>query len=117
MGKYLIDLPDEMVSNSNMITVRISDEISSGSFCTFKEKRVPIELFQEDQNKICLGDEIKCRNTNMIGVVVNIDDDTIDVFNPYERDMNYISKLFCEKTGRHFDQIEKLIRLVTNEKE
>ncbi len=83
---------------------------------TYQEAKSKYETWKKKKEKIRVGDEVKYRDTN--GIVVRVDTEDSGVYVVWRdgktgyASMKYIYGIeaYVTKTGRHFDEMEKLLK-------
>lgn len=91
-----------------------------GNYCehSYQEAKAKYEAWKKQKDEVHVGDEVKCYDTN--GVVVGIDTASEDSgVNVVCRDgsTGYIGMADVTKTGRHFDEVDELLRKMRGEQE
>ena len=69
-----------------------------------------VEAYKEEQEKIKVGDEVIHKNTGATIVVTKVVDDYLSGFNDKGEQFFNTDSTFWEKTGRHFDELEILLK-------
>lgn len=103
MAKYIVEIPDE---------VPVSDELVPFDMCrpswyweAYKKGKAEAE---KEKEEIHVGDEVRCMDR--VGIVVRIDSMDGGSNVVWEDGATaYIGVKDLTKTGRHFDEVEKLL--------
>lgn len=98
------------VANSIYISMNGGKGIGVASEMDYQEAKSKYDAWQEEKEEIHIGDEVKFGSRS--GVVVRIDTEPKDSgVNVVCREGNtaYIGMADVTKTGRHFDEVEKLL--------
>jgi len=76
---------------------------------SYQEARAKYDAWKQEKEEIHVGDEVKCRDTN--GVVVRIDTEERGVNVVWENGGTaYMGMAYVTKTGRHFPDVENLLK-------
>ena len=78
---------------------------------SYQEAKDKYESWKAEKDKVCVGDEVKEINGIWKGIVMNIDDtDDLTIMVSSGQSCNGYKKKYFRKTGRHFNEIEELLK-------
>ena len=100
-----IELDDIFYTDSNCVIMK--------NFSA-SEAMARIKAYEEDKNKVRVGDEVRATYGNAVVTCVNETEKTAKFFyKTGENGCDYLRVI--ERTGRHFDEIEKLLEKMRGE--
>lgn len=83
---------------------------------TYQEAKAKYDAWKREKKEIHVGDEVKCRDTNCVVVRIDTEDRGVNIVLE-DGDTAYIGMENVTKTGRHFDEVEKLLERMENRNE
>lgn len=115
--KFLIFLVDEMDSDDKYECFGISSSYAIVSTMSYQEAKTKYKAWMKQKNEIHVGDELK-DDGNIRAVVLDILDADYESYEVFTENgiVDEWQKGIVVKTGRHFDEVEGLLKKIRGKK-